>query len=246
MYSSRCLVAAVVLGLALWSCDSRKSPLVSFSDSGCKGHLEDGALSYLYAPLDAADYPGLQCISYGLTEAGLAVDLFNFSSACGPEWEGVAAVDGAAVTVGVTNPGCLLAACGSCIYDWALEVEGVVGGADIDLTISVEACPGEQAAETETLSLPAETLEQGLLCRYASWGTLEWLGLVGTLNTPCGDSEMLEEPIVCAGDLECAPVGEDGREICVQPCADVSDCPLPETMLCDDAGRCVLDPAVGW
>jgi hypothetical protein len=56
---------------------------------------------------------------------------------------------------------------------------------------------------------------------------------------------MLEEPIVCEGDLECAPVGQDGNDICVQPCADVSECPLPEIMLCD-ANLCVLDPAVGW
>jgi hypothetical protein len=122
----------------------------------------------------------------------------------------------------------------------------VSGGADLALTISIEACPGESPPETEAVALPAATLGQGLFCRYASWGTLEWLGLVGTLNTPCGGSEMSEEPIACAGDLACEPVGEDGRDVCVQTCGDVSDCPLPEIMLCDEAGRCVLDPAVGW
>jgi hypothetical protein len=157
MHSIRCLVAAAVLGLGLSGCDSEKSPLVSFDDSGCKSHQEDGALSYLYAPLDAADYSGLQCISYGLTDGGFAVDLFNFNSACSVEWEGVAAVDGASVTVGVTNPGCNVGGCGACIYDWAFEVEGVSAGADIDLTISVEACPDGGEPLTETVSLPAET-----------------------------------------------------------------------------------------
>jgi len=239
-------VFGIIVGLAaLCSCEGGKGPLVSFSDSGCKGHQEDGALSFLYAPLDAADYPGLQCISYGLTEAGLGVDLFNFEGACGAEWEGVAAVDGAAITVGVTNPGCMIGGCGSCIYDWAFEVEGVSGGADLALTFSVETCPGEEAPTEGTVALPAATLGQGLMCRYASWGTLEWLGLVGTLNTPCGESSMLEEPITCEGDLECASVGEDGRDICVAACADVSECPLPDIMLCE-ANLCVLDPAVGW
>jgi hypothetical protein len=229
------------LCLAFFACQSEKGPLVSFGDSGCKDPLADGVVSYLYAPPDAADYAGLQCISYGTgAGGGFAVDLFNFSSACGPEWEGVAEVHGASVTVGVTNPGCVMADCGSCIYDWAFEVDGVGGGADVDLTISVEACPGDQAPVTETVSLPSETLVQGLLCRYADWSTLDWLGYGGTLHTPCGAAGF-----TCAGDLVCAPVGEDGSEICVAPCDTVADCPLPDLMLCA-ANRCVLDPAVGW
>jgi hypothetical protein len=242
MCSRRLHFVPVALCLALFACQSEKGPLVSFSDSGCKGNQEDGALSYLYAPLDAADYPGLQCVSYGLTEKGLAVDLFNFSSACGPEWEGVAEVDGASVTVGVTNPGCVMADCGSCLYDWAFEVDGVATDGSVDLTVSVETCPGEEPPATENVTLPAETLGQDILCRYADWSTLFWLGYGGTLHTPCGT---LAEVVTCEGDLECTPVGQDGNDICVQPCDAVADCPLPDIMLCD-ANLCVLDPAAGW
>ncbi|MCK9463268.1 MAG: hypothetical protein M0R80_26920 [Proteobacteria bacterium] len=238
-------VLLLVACLALAACGDEPGSL-AFSDSGCKGPQADGVLSYLYAPLDAADYDGLQCVSYGATAGGdFAVDLFNFDAACGPVWDGVAAVDGAAVTVGVTNPGCVVADCGSCIYDWAFVIEGVSTGADVELTISVETCPGEELPVTETASLPAGTLGQGLKCRYASWGTLEWLGFVGTLHTPCGALATAEDVIACEGDLVCAAAGEGGREICVAPCGTVADCPLPDIMLCQ-VNLCVLDPAVGW
>ena len=235
-----------IIGLAALCACGEEPGALAFRDSGCKSPEADGALSYLFAPLDAADYPGLQCISYGTTGGGgFAVDLFNFDAACGPEWEGLAEAGAGAVTVGVTNPGCVVADCGSCLYDWAFELDGVEGGAAIELTISVEVCPGEDPPLTETASLPAETLGQGLLCRYASWGTLEWLGFVGTLHTPCGALASTEEVIPCEGELECESVGEGGREICVAPCAVAADCPLPDIMLCN-ANRCVLDPAVGW
>jgi hypothetical protein len=249
----RTIHLALLVSLLAWACNGEGNT-TAFEGGPCKKEAaaEQGALpGFLLTPWNGDDLLGLTCIAWGPGDGAgdVGLDLLNFPGACGAEWAGEGGADGAAISLRVYNPGCMLAACGTCIFDWAFGLEGVEDGASVSLALDVDPCPGEQEPETYTATLPGPLSTEGIVCRWTDKNALEWhaaeTGTCGALHMPCGDDEICGSlaPGECLGDLQCADRG-DGDEVCLAPCAGDADC-LPSGMVsCGDDGLCRLDG--GW
>jgi len=245
------LAFAVVTTLVMGACGSDDSgsssssdSFVSFSSSACKKE-NAGALTAQEA------YAGLQCIRWKPSGADtLKVDLLNFDGGCGAQWKGSSKnVDGG-VELDISNPGCLLAACGSCIYDWSFEVRATAG-ADLALSIVVDQCPGDQTPVTYAATLPLGATPEGELCRYADYGALGWqaqsLGTCGQAYMPCrqqnGMCDLGASSTPCEAGLTCGDGASATDQICLAPCSGDGDCEPAGTMTCQ-TGFC--RPANTW
>jgi hypothetical protein len=236
-----------------WGCDGGGST-ISFESGPCKKEAaaEQAALpSFLLTTWNGDDLLGLTCIAWapGAEAGDVGLDLLNFPGACGAEWEGEGGVDGTSIDVRVYNPGCMLAACGTCIYDWAFGLEGVTEAASISLSIEISPCPEEQEPYFKSATLPGPLSVEGIVCRWTDIWALDWhageTGTCGALHMPCGAGGICAEgeAAQCDGDLECANRG-DGELACLAPCVEDADC-LPSGMMsCGDDGLCRLDG--GW
>lgn len=235
--------------------DGGSGALSNFSASECKKESAQA----LYASLTRAlvtgvasgDYEGLKCVSWDAgADGGAKIDLINFESACGPKWQGGATVgEGNALALAVDNPGCMLAGCGSCIYDWSFAVTGLTAGKDIALVMKVNACP-DDATSTNNVSysvtIPAAATPKGIMCRYADWGALNWqvmsLGTAGQLHMPCAGLETDAGTPPCDEGLTCeklAPGSYGDGAICLKSCTADADCPLTDLISCQ-SGLCKL------
>ncbi|MBE7485891.1 MAG: hypothetical protein HS104_38705 [Polyangiaceae bacterium] len=240
---SFCLVAAC--GSDDSSSSSSGGSLVSFKGSACKKEGNSSALTAEEA------YAGLQCVRWKSVDADtVKIDLLNFEGACGAEWKGQAKEVDGGLELRLANPGCLLAACGVCIYDWSFEVKAK-GGADLPVNIVTDPCPGEQTPETLAATVPLGSAAEGELCRYADHGALGWqassLGTCGKAYMPCRTgSDMCAgsggEP-ECEAGLTCADGASAGEKICHATCTGDGDCAPTGTMKCD-GGLC--RPAKPW
>jgi hypothetical protein len=245
-------LAAATIAFALLSCSGSEDSgpsgasgtLIAFSGSACKKESQSSALT-------AADaYAGLSCIRWKPSAAGLQIDLVNFEGACGAQWHGSATATATGIELVASNPSCLLAACGSCMYDWGFEVHA---GTDQDLPIDIvtDPCPGEQPAEKVTATLPLATAASGELCRYASYGGLGWqaaaLGHCGMAFMPCREAGGLcdtgSATTACDPGLECAGGASAAERVCHPSCATDADCALPGILACQ-SGSC--RPSLPW
>lgn len=246
--------------------------LRSFKDSGCKKEtkaLSGGETASATQALVSTDYnaetTGLKCIAWEVLEANrVKVDLINWESACGPKFVGYASLkDIGALNLLLSNPGCLIARCGSCIYDWSFEVQGIDATKPLPLGVAIDVCPGDDAAEkqgasypivSQQVSLPIDARVSGILCNYADFGALGWqaqaLSECGTYAMPCNDApnSMCSTGIgsaqpSCQGDLVCSNNGNPEQRICAKPCANDTDCGSLGVLTCD-GGLC--RPIAGW
>lgn len=247
MYSKLVLMVVGLLVLGCSSDDSNEAKptdgtLAAFQGSVCKKESV-GALTAEEA------YAGLQCIRWKAgAEGTLHVDLVNFEGACGAQWKGEASKTEAGLELRATNPGCLLAACGWCIYDWTFDVQ-VDTGADVPLSIVTDPCPGEQTPETDTLTLPLASLPAGELCRYANYDALGWqaaaVSACGKAFMPCrsqnGMCQLEAGGTPCEAGLSCATGA--GNDVCHATCTGDADCALPGVLTCQ-SGLC--RPANSW
>lgn len=188
---------------------------------------------------------GLQCVSWkpGAQDGQLKIDLFNFRGACGADWQGEADVLNNEVTLTVNNPGCGVAACGSCIYDWSFEVDDIEIATDYTLVVKVDTCPTDSDIRTIRTKIPANSAE-GIACRYADFSAMvehaETRGKTGTFHMPCGGTTTSggnAEHGTCVDPLVCIENGDDdwSKAICVHPCETDADCPLPSILSCQDS-----------
>jgi hypothetical protein len=244
----------LALTLGCGGSDTSQSRLNSFATSACK--KEAATSSSTQQALLVADgspaYSGLQCIAWERVNADrIRLDLVNFDGACGAQWQGQATVD-QMLSLRIYNPGCRIASCGTCMYDWSFDVSGVKPAAEILLAITVDTCPGGTTQQTKTyeLALPLEP-DHGVLCRYASWGGLGWqamaTGTCGALGMPCQGTMM------CGGStatstsgqsgLTCGSNGHATQLVCLQPCTGDADCPGSGVLACQ-SGLC--RPAQTW
>lgn len=227
------------------SSSSSGGSLLSFKGSACKKEGNAGALTAEEA------YGGLQCVRWKTVDADtLKIDLLNFEGACGAQWKGQAKDIDGGLELRLANPGCLLAACGSCIYDWSFEVKAK-SGADLPLSIVTDPCPGEQTPETNTATVPLGASAEGELCRYAEFGALGWqassLATCGKPYMPCRTGSGMcapngSEP-ECESGLTCADGAVAGEKVCHATCTGDGDCALPGIMKCE-GGLC--KPAKPW
>lgn len=238
------------------------NPLTSFKDSGCKKENGTKAIAALkkfgndYATASQAvvstDYSsetqGLQCFAWEALEDGqVKVDLINFESACGPKFVGDAKLDSSgALQLSVTNPGCMLADCGSCIYDWSYEVTSVDTSRPLLVRMGIDVCPGSQDIRYINATLPVDTQSSGILCRYANYGALGWQASVltqcGTVGMPCINTSMCSSGSnatiqSCEGDLVCTDNGNVEQRICARACGADADCGALGVLTCN-GGLC--------
>lgn len=224
--------------------DASNGTLAAFHTSECKKE-NASALTATEA------YAGLQCIRWQPGDGGtLQVELVNFDGACGAQWKGSASSSDAGLTLRATNPGCMLAACGSCIYDWTFDVK-LEASVDLSVSVVTDPCPGEQTPETDSATLPLATTPAGELCRYADFGALGWqaasLGTCGVAYMPCrsgnGMCSLGSGQSPCDTGLECATGANAADEICHAVCTDDTQC-APAGILTCQSGLC--RPAKSW
>jgi len=265
----------ILLGALTYSCSSTHGtetqnpgiPLRSFKDSGCKKdnakfNSSDGGISTATQALVATDYGtetrGLKCVAWeAIGDEQLKIDFYNFDGSCGAKWSGDASVaDDGSLELGLANPGCAIASCGTCMYDWSFELGGVNVLKDVTVALSIDTCPGQKPAaipiRSVSLTLPTAARPTGIVCNYGDFGGLGWqamaLGECGTEAMPCSGTSMCSanpgatDP-TCQADLICTDNGNADQRICARSCAADADCGALGILSCQ-AGLC--RPANPW
>lgn len=248
--------ATIVLLLlpVLWGCNSTSGKTVEFTGSECKNHLYMPAApaSSLYTVEQSEPYQGLQCISWQLDDTNLfSIDLINFNGACGAQYVGdYKKGDSGELNLMVNNPGCMIAACGYCVYDWSFEVADVQV-ADLTVNIAENACPEEDDynVDTYTFEISKSDLENGsgITCSYKYIGIFESPSC-GSLHQPCNllDSDTDSNDDLCGvadtrcdDGYACAETADMKQPTCVAECTEDADCPLQPLLSCE-GGLCLL------
>jgi len=237
-------IAAWITAAALCfaaACSDGSGNLKRFDDSGCK---KETALSSGTYALSNASYDGLQCIQWKTTaETAMTVTCINFANACGPTWKGDAVFEPpSTLRLTVDNPGCMIAACGSCIYDWTFEVDKVEPEKDLKLAIEANYCPGKEKPDTWSFTIPSARLASGIVCRNQDPGVLAWDGECGSLHGVCRTESSgicSDGGAPCDSDLLCGADAGAGDAICHKPCIKDSDCPLDGLLTCQGS-LCLL------
>lgn len=162
-----------ITALLLASCEGTETdnPLVDFERSGCKNH---GDTALTFASDRAASEPlgtdtahdGLYCLEYDYDEEQklLDVQVFNYPSACGSGFTGASATSREGwLTLSVQRSSCMVARCGSCLFDFSFQVADfeLLGGHMVELAeTGCEGTSQEQEPERWILEAGAQ-LESG-------------------------------------------------------------------------------------
>jgi len=250
--SKRIVFSLAVLGiLSCGGSDNTGVQARSFASSVCKKErvAQSGASfsSSLLVIADETGLDGLRCVAWQRVGASeLKLDLYNFDSACGATWSGTAApaADGS-LAVHIDNPSCTIARCGKCLYDWSFDL-GVAVSTSVAtrLTVTVDACQGQQAAAYFTSTIGPE--DQGMRCTYADYGAIDeqaaTAGTCGKAGWPCVGSLLcgsgsLTSTGTCDAGLTCDSSVAENEPRCLVPCATAADCPRSDAWICL-AGLC--------
>lgn len=231
--------AAAALGcfLPLSSCtvepggtDTGNPPLIDFDESGCKSHQYEKELRSQSLETTSAFenplYDGLTCFVWQRLEAGsLRVQITNYADSCGADlsWTPEARVVDGELQLALMDTRCIVAGCGSCVYDLSYDVR-VDTTSDLAVSLEHEGCG---ATRKLTARLPLATQEAGSSCVYADHGALFWhagtTGSLGKRHMPCvtspkdGPSQQCDDGLVCS-----APSPE--RPICLARCTSDAEC----------------------
>ncbi len=224
----------------------------SSENGGCMG-------AYALQAATALDeqYPGLTCIRWNVGDDGsLALDLLNFGASC-IDWEGRAELRKPdALTLRLLEKGedCNIPMCGSCLFDWSFQVQGIDSGHDLTLHVVVNSCPEQSDGHTYAASLPIATRKSGILCRYdpsVACGSLHGpCNLAASENQdhyyPCttgvpdaGLDAGIDAGPACQSGLVCTDKTGQELSTCVPACKKDSDCPLDGLLDCQ-SGFCLL------
>lgn len=265
----------MVCGVLVYSCSGTETqnpsnPLKSFKDGGCKkenalasANGTNGGIATATQALVSTDYSaettGLKCFAWEVvSDNRLKIDLYNFEGACGADWKGKAAIEGdGGLKLSLVNPDCMIALCGTCMYDWSFDVVGVETSKDVALSLSIDTCPSGAVStpiKNFSVTLPTAAKASGILCNYADFGGLAWqamaLSQCATVGMPCNNvtngmcpSTPVSTEMTCQGDLICTDNGTAEQRICAKPCAADTDCGSLGILTCKE-GLC--RPANNW
>jgi hypothetical protein len=264
-------VTTMLCGLLAYSCTGTEtqnpaSPLLNFKDSGCKKEnataSSGSGIATVAQAMVSTDYSmetaGLKCFAWEVVDDHrLKIDLLNFDGSCRAQWFGQAAnASDGSLQLALVNPECHIADCGTCMYDWSFEVEGVNVSKDLAVTLSIDTCPGGEPVtmpiRSVSATLPVAAQQGGILCDYADFTGLGWqamvLGQCGTAAMPCSGTSMCTSTLPttdpsCQGELVCSDNGNVDQRVCVRACAADADCGTLGVLSCQ-AGLC--RPANHW
>jgi hypothetical protein len=255
MKSTILSVCTILVLSAIPGCNSTNTDKASvdFSGSDCKSHLymPSSVGPALYTMDQSEPYQGLQCVSWQHDDDGLfSIDLINFHGACGAQYVGdYKEGDAGELNLQVNNPGCKVAACGYCVYDWSFQLENVAV-ADLTINVREDSCPESGDTPTmETFEVAASDLEtgEGISCTYKYMSLFENLAC-GTLHQPCNaleSDDAANDPMCpiaesqCDDGYTCTQTNDMPIPICVAECSETADCPLNGLLTCDN-GLCLL------
>jgi hypothetical protein len=240
--------------IASISCSDVDTQLARFSASECKSKRTSGtALSTLgadagvsSAAITGAEYNGLNCFAWEQEPAGaLRIEFYNLRDGCSVTWEGSAVRTDSKLELTAKNADCIVAACGSCEYDVAFELEPTATGEPLEpepLAVELYVDDCQSRTLSAGASLPVHERSSGIVCREAAHIS-GYFGCGGAHLRPCrnelgGVATSCDEPgATCNQGLVCEPRADE-RLVCVATCSADSDC-LAEVEHCE-AGRCRL------
>jgi hypothetical protein len=243
--NERTLVGGLLVALLSACGADDQSTIVSFGSSACKKETVNASrMAHIRSLLvidNEAGLEGLRCVAWQRTSTGVRLDLYNFDGACGATWtgDGALAADGT-LDLHVDNPSCIIAKCGSCLYDWSFTLNTPLpSGAAVPLVVSVDACAATQAATFVSSTLgPAES---GITCTLADYGALnsqaDAAGTCGQAGMPCVGSLLCGSGSFastgdCDDGLVCDSSAAPNEPVCLVPCTTDADCPRQDVYTC--------------
>lgn len=220
------------------------NPVIDFETTECKSHgnalLLESTVARTRTALEADPhaYDGLYCYAWDRSSDEVTIDVVNYSAGCTIFWTlGESRVDGDRISLGIHDPYCGTAACGSCVYDFSFIVEGVDLDAPARVRLRETSCERPEILEPEVL-LAVDERETGIICRVQpTYAFEEQCGR--PYLSPCRpDSSQGTCDDGCGEGLTCAVAeSEDGRDLCLTACEADDDCPLAVESCQDGACR---------
>lgn len=191
-------------------------------------------------------YDGFACMRWERDGERVRLDAYNFEGGCHVNWRGSAERRGTdELDLIVSNPSCVVAGCGSCLYDASFAVDTTTTTLDDSAEIRlIEApCEGERTS-IGSWKLQDGAESSGITCKYAR-GLEEHSSrartcgqLHGTCRSEhgiCGSVRPGRETLPpCDEGLTCTKAGNAGS-MCLMSCTTSDECPLPDILECRDA-----------
>lgn len=199
--------------------------LAGFTSSACKSRPPDSGQQAL---VRADDAEGLQCVEWVRGQGNqLTLRLLNFPEPCGDAYDGAAHVSERGVLeLSLFKADCSVYRCGTCVFDFEAELHDVPGQAPLELRTGSAICASEPTNWDDSLILPIDTKDSGVVCRLLERSAVEQYGRArgscGQRNMPCGDCAGLDAQS-CAAGLSCTMVAP-GDSRCLEQCTSDADC----------------------
>jgi hypothetical protein len=190
---------------------------------------------------DSHLYDGLQCLRWEREATQVRFEAFNFTGGCEVHWVGRLASKSGGVDLVLSDPSCNVAACGSCLYDAAFEIDAERTALDESAKVDLKTAPCDGPATViASWQLQPGDGASGLHCSYprALVDHAGRLGLCGKRDMPCRDRCGDRQSPACDPGLVCNETSESSFT-CLAECNKDDDCRLPEVMTCSE-GLCRL------
>lgn len=230
----------IIFGFACNTGESRRQlDIEEFSDSACKEH-DSSLTNVLLTGRNRTDFTGLECIAWRNSTADrLDIDFINATASCGfPPGQGslwkpsATQTENGSIEISVEWNFPSQNACGSCLQDFLLRVNGVNPNSIQTINFSTRACTGQECPWTRSsIKVPFNEMNEGIQCRYINWMPQWWRPNTGSLHLPAVDDS-------CEPGLLPTPNGL-GANICMATCLLDQDCPLQPLLTCQN-GTCRL------
>lgn len=187
-------------------------------------------------------YDGFECLRWQRDGEHLLFDAYNFEGGCHVNWRGDAERTGQGkLQLVLSNPSCILAGCGSCLYDASFDIDLATTPLDDSAKVPLIQAPCEGDRSTVGSWQLQAGDDDGISCKYARG--LDWhasrLNDCGKMNMPCRGNGLCGSrpggpaPEPCDEGLTCTPVGDAGS-MCLKNCASSDECPLSDVLECRD------------
>jgi hypothetical protein len=242
----RTLLPLCVLLLACTGTDVGNPPRGGLAPDSTKGVEPISA----WQP-DPAVYSGLSCLLWERDGGMLRVRVTNLQTGCEVHrvWKPRAVLSGDKLDLFLDNPECIVAGCGSCIYDLAFDVElGDAQQEAPELLLRLLDSDCGSAGERNVfykLSLPIGAQQRGASCDYTFSTSSAFSAFIFKLarpdspRVPCGVWGTADRSTCQTG--ACTDV-DPSSQLCLPTCSSDAECAPSDVTACV-AGVCQLRAA---